>query len=254
MTERKANFCRAAQIIARSSCAVAFTGAGISTASGIPDFRSRDSGLWNDVDPMAVSSIYRFRQDPAIFYDWVKPLARQIMEAKPNSAHYALANLEAHGYLKAIITQNIDMLHTQAGSLTVYELHGHLREMTCTHCFSVYPGEPILRQFLEDGLVPHCGKCGGVLKPNVILYGEQLPIQALQASQKIIRRCDVMVIVGSSLEVFPASELPNLAIKAGAKLITINLEPTPADDLADVVIHANAADALPKIMQCLETM
>lgn len=245
---------QASQLLKHSNDAVAFTGAGISTPSGIPDFRSPESGMWHDVDPMSVASIYGFRQNPAAFYAWVRPLAELTIQAEPNSAHYTMAEWETRGYLKAVITQNIDMLHTRAGSKIVYELHGHMREATCIHCFTVYPGAQVLNKFLEDGLVPHCEKCGGVLKPNVILFGEQLPIRELQAAQKAVRASDLMIVVGSSLEVFPASELPTLAKQCGAKLVIINLEPTPADPQADVVIHADAAEILPEMMRCLETL
>jgi NAD-dependent deacetylase len=241
-----------ARLLKHSRAAVAFTGAGISTSSGIPDFRSPESGLWNNVDPMVVASIYGFRQNPQAFYDWVYTLAQITCDALPNQAHYALAQLESQAHLHAVITQNIDMLHTRAGSTRVYELHGHLREATCTHCFTVYPGEPILRQFLSDRQVPRCPRCGGVIKPNVILFGEQLPHQEFQAAQTAARNCDLMLVVGTSLEVAPASDLPRLALRHGARLVIINREPTPFDPSACSVIHGDAAEVLPEIVRCLE--
>lgn len=244
----------AAELLKQAKFTIAFTGAGISTPSGIPDFRSHSSGLWEKDDPMAVASIYGFRQNPQAFYNWIYPLARLTVNAQPNPAHLALAELEAHGLLQAIITQNIDMLHTRAGNKTVYELHGHLREATCAHCFTVYPAEPIIQQFLEDRKVPHCSLCGGVIKPNVILFGEQLPVQELQAAKEAARKADLMLIVGSSLEVAPASDLPLLAARNGAKLIIINIDPTPVDSKAQAVIHADAAEILPAIMQRLEAV
>jgi NAD-dependent deacetylase len=244
----------AAELFKGAKYAVAFTGAGISTPSGIPDFRSNHTGLWENIDPIAVASIYGFRQNPQAFYDWIYPLAHLVVNAQPNPAHYALAQLENLGLLKTIITQNIDLLHTRAGSQTVYELHGHLREATCVHCFTIYPAEPIIRQFLADRHVPHCPKCGGVIKPNVILYGEQLPILQLQAAKDAARKTDLMLIVGSSLEVAPASELPILAARNGAKIIVVNIEPMPIDKQAEVVIHADAAEILPKITQRLEAI
>lgn len=231
---------------------VAFTGAGISTPSGIPDFRSPHSGLWTNVDPLAVASIYGFRQNPESFYRWVYPLVRVCHDAEPNAAHYALARLETIGKLKAVITQNIDMLHTRAGSRVVYELHGHMREATCVHCFTVYDAQPIMEKFLKDRVIPLCKKCGSVLKPNVILFGEQLPYSAFQSAQEAARRCDLMLVVGSSLEVAPASDLPLLAMRNGAKLVIINLDPTHLDSAAAVVIHADAAEVLPQIVECLE--
>ena len=242
----------AAQLLSAAHSAVALTGAGISTPSGIPDFRSPKSGLWDGIDPLTVASIYGFRQDPEAFYDWIYPLAKLTVHALPNPAHYALATLEQQGKLKGIITQNIDTLHSSAGSQVVYELHGQMREATCIHCFSVFPAGPMIEQFLLDHKVPHCPQCGAVLKPNVILFGEQLPFQPLMAAQDLARKADLMLIVGTSLEVAPASDLPMLALRNGAKIIIINLESTHLDNAATVVIHADAADVLPEILQQME--
>ncbi len=238
---------RAAALLAEARAAVAFTGAGISTDSGIPDFRSHNSGLWEDVDPMLVASIHGFRHNPQAFYDWVRPLARLTAAAEPNPAHGALADLEASGRLTAIITQNIDTLHTRAGSRRIFELHGHMREATCINCFHVTDGGPLITRLIEDGVIPRCRHCGGILKPNVILFGEQLPVQELLGAQEAARKSDLMLIIGSSLEVAPASDLPVLARRNGAKLIIVNLEPTSVDMLANVVIHARAAHVLPEI-------
>ncbi len=243
---------RAVSLIRATQHTVAFTGAGISTESGIPDFRSPDSGLWSGVDPMTVASIFGFKRNPQAFYDWVAPLTRTTLDAQPNNAHLALAKMEMLGQLDAIITQNIDMLHTRANNKKIFELHGHMREATCINCFTVYPAEPILEKFLADGEVPLCSGCSGVLKPNVILFGEQLPIRELQGAQDAARKADLMLVVGSSLEVEPASELPRLAYRTGAKLIIINLEPTPADKMAEVVIHAHAGEVLSAIARELE--
>jgi len=242
----------AAHLLFESRYAVVFTGAGISTASGIPDFRSPESGLWTRVDPFKVASIIGFRRDPKAFYDWLYPLAQVTCEAQPNPAHYALATLESMGFLKTIITQNIDTLHTRAGTETIYEIHGHMREMTCIHCFNVYTARPIILQYLEDNKVPHCPQCGSVLKPNVILFGEQLPVEQIIGAKRAALNSDLFIVVGSSLEVAPASDLPRLAKRNGAKLVIINLQPTYADELADIVIHADAAVVLPRIVQQLE--
>jgi NAD-dependent deacetylase len=244
----------AANLLRGSKNTIAFTGAGISTPSGIPDFRSAHSGMWEKVDPLVVASIYGFRQNPDAFYQWIYPLARLLLNAQPNPAHLVLARMEERGYLKGVITQNIDMLHTRAGSRVVHELHGHMRDATCIHCFTIYPAEPIMIQFLDDRKVPHCPRCGGVIKPNVILYGEQLPVLVMQAAKEAARQAEVMLIVGSSLEVAPASDLPVLAQRNGAKLILINLEPTHVDSMAEVVIHADAAEILPQIMEGVEAV
>ncbi len=239
---------QAAELIASTQNIVALTGAGISTPSGIPDFRSADSGLWDKVDPMTVASIYAFRQNPQEFYNWIHPLARLMLEANPNPAHSALFGLEQKGKLKAVITQNIDNLHQKAGSQTVFELHGHLREMTCIKCYEVKDSAAILAQFIEDGQTPQ-HHCGGVLKPNVILFGEQLPVQEFVSAQLALEEADLVIVAGSSLEVTPASDLPMIALQNGAKLIIVNYQPTYLDSKADVVISGNVAEVLPAIVE-----
>ncbi|MCA9975613.1 MAG: Sir2 family NAD-dependent protein deacetylase, partial [Anaerolineales bacterium] len=167
--------------------------------------------------------------------------------AQPNPAHLALARLEKFGPLQALITQNIDGLHTKAGSQNIYEVHGHLREMTCISCFTIYPTEKFLPEYQATGLAPHCPACGGVLKPNIILFGEMLPIQVMNKAQLQARICDLMLVVGSSLEVAPAGDLPLLAKQTGAKVIIINLGETYLDEIADVLIRADVIDVLPQL-------
>ena len=237
----------AARLMINARHAIALTGAGVSTPSGIPDFRSPGSGMWTHYDPATVASIWNFRRHPEDFYDWVRPLAHKIRTAQPNPAHLVLAELESLGYLRSVVTQNIDELHQRAGSRHVLELHGHLREATCIRCFQIVPGRELMDRFLVDGQVPYCA-CGGVLKPNVVLYGEMLPSDVVAEAQHEIEQCDLMLIAGSSLEVIPASEMPEIAAGHGAKLIVVNLEPTPVDPLADVVIHADVAEVLPRIV------
>lgn len=244
---------KALERLRRAHYPIALTGAGISTRSGIPDFRSPESGLWEKFNPAEVANIQAFRHYPERFYEWIRPLAGTILHAQPNEAHRALARLETVGRLNSLITQNIDMLHTRAGSTHVIEVHGHLREATCIHCFSVYPAEPLMLRFLESDLLPSCPKCGYALKPNVILFGEQLPAQALIAARRETRLCDVMLVVGSSLEVYPAAELPLIAQRAGASLIFINLTPTPVDSLAEIVIHEDVIEILPQLAAAFES-
>lgn len=241
---------RAADLIRRSSYQTAFTGAGHSTQSGIPDFRSPDSGLWEKHNPMLVASIWAFRLNPKTFYSWIRPMANLLLTAQPNPAHLALADLEERGYLKTIITQNIDNLHQQAGSRKVLELHGHLREATCVRCYHKVPVDPMVDEFLREGKVPYC-KCGGVLKPNVILFGEQLPVRVLNEAMAEARRCDLILVAGSSLEVTPAADIPFLATENGAKAIIVNLQPTAFDPQADLVIHGDVAEVLPRIAAAL---
>jgi NAD-dependent deacetylase len=237
---------RAARLLRQAAYTVALTGAGHSTPSGIPDFRSPESGLWTRVDPLAVASLFAFRVRPQDFYDWIRPLARVMLEAQPNPGHHALAQLEKAGLLKSVITQNIDGLHQRAGSLRVHEVHGHMREATCIHCYRVVPAESLIEEFLEEGQVPRC-TCGGVMKPNVILFGEQLPLNALTAARQDTRACDLMLVIGSSLTVEPVSDLPLMALGHGAKLVIVNYQPTHLDERADVLIHADLADVMPRI-------
>lgn len=238
---------QALEILRQSRHMVALTGAGISTPSGIPDFRSRSSGLWEKYDPMEVASFTGFKQNPQDFYHWIRPLLDTITAAEPNAAHQALAQLEAYGPLKAVITQNIDTLHSKAGSQTVYEVHGHLREVTCLRCYQIFKTDVVLDDYLATSAVPRCPSCGGVLKPNVILFGELLPVTVLNQSRKHARTCDVMLAAGSSLEVAPAGDLPLLAKQSGARLIIVTMSETHLDYLADVVIHADVVDVLPQL-------
>jgi NAD-dependent deacetylase len=237
---------RAAELLCGAECAVALTGAGISTPSGIPDFRGPDSGLWDQADPFAVASISAFQRSPQDFYDWIRPLARVIEQAQPNPAHHALARLESAGLLKSIVTQNIDGLHQRAGSGRVHEVHGHIREATCIRCHHVVPTDGLIGPFLDGGEMPHCS-CGGVLKPNVILVGEQLPVKAVTVARQDAAACDLMLVAGSSLEVVPAADLPSVAVDRGSRLIIVNYEPTYLDETADVIIHHDVAAVLPRI-------
>jgi NAD-dependent deacetylase len=238
---------RAAQLISRSRYMVAFTGAGHSTASGIPDFRSPDSGLWEKDNPMLVASIWSFRLNPKVFYGWIRPLVDIMLDAAPNPAHLALADLERMGILKTIVTQNIDNLHQRAGSTRVLELHGHMREATCVRCYKEAVVDAAMEQQVRKGRVPRC-QCGGVLKPNVILFGEQLPIRVFNQAMDEARRCDLMLVAGSSLTVAPAADIPLAAVDSGAKAIIVNLEPTAFDLQADLVLHGDVAEILPRIV------
>lgn len=238
----------AAEWIADAHKAIAFTGAGVSTPSGIPDFRSPSAGLWEQADPMHVASIWGFRANPQAFYDWFSPLARLVLDAVPNAAHFALADLAAMGCLSAVITQNIDGLHQQAGSQRVLELHGHLRQACCIGCGDEVPSAGPIEELLRSRRAPRCRKCGGVLKPQVILFGELLSREVLRAAQDECQRCGVILVAGSSLEVAPASDLPALACRSGARLIIVNYQPTSADSLADLVIQGDVAAVLPAIV------
>ena len=241
---------QAAKLLCAARYAVALTGAGVSTASGIPDFRSPGSGLWERADPYEVASLDAFLRRPAAYYAWVRPLAQLIKAAKPNPAHLALAELERKGILKAIITQNIDGLHQAAGSQAVLELHGSHREATCMKCLKIVPASAYMDQVIETGEVPHC-ECGGVLKPNTVLFGEMLPVGTFYRAEQAARQCDLMLVAGTSLEVAPASSLPALALNHGAELILVNRQRTALDDRATVVIHDDVTRVLPAVVQAL---
>jgi NAD-dependent deacetylase len=238
---------QAIDYLKQSSRAVALTGAGISTSSGIPDFRSPNTGLWEKHDLLTVATIDAFERRPQDFYSWLHPLAALILQAEPNPAHIALSGLEAKGHLQAIVTQNIDMLHSRAGSQNIYEVHGHLRQAICMGCGDVSNTDGMLAEFVATMEVPYCEICGQVLKPNVTLYGEVPPLHVFRAAEIWAATCDLMLVVGSSLEVVPVADFPILARQNGARLIIINFSETYADHMADVVIHADAADVLPRL-------
>ncbi len=238
-----------AALIRKAQRAVVLTGAGLSTPSGIPDFRSEGKGLWSHDEPLEVASLSTFRTDPNKFYAWFHPLASQIFDAKPNQAHRALAELETDGHIHSIITQNIDMLHQKAGSRNVIEMHGTLATLSCTQCFRQVDAFPYLKPFVEKGEIPHCPACGAVLKPDVILFGEQLPQKAWFAAQRASRACDLMMVAGSSLEVLPVAGLPMQALDRGAHLIVLNNSSTYLDVRADSVIQGDVADMLPAIAE-----
>ncbi len=242
---------RAQELLKTSSYAVALTGAGVSTPSGIPDFRSPESGLWQLVNPFEVASLAAFRRHPERFYNWIRPMVQSVLEALPNPAHVALAELERMGLLKSTITQNIDGLHLRAGSSRVVEIHGHFRTATCIGCYQRSPGDQVLTLLQRNAGVPTCEHCGGILKPDIILMGEQLPVAEVHASRHEARICDLMLVAGSSLTVEPAASLPEVARRGGARVILINLEPTWLDSAADVVIHADVADILPALVSGL---
>jgi NAD-dependent deacetylase len=237
----------AAEIILAARQVVILTGAGISTHSGIRDFRSPGSGLWTRYDPIEVASLDSFRYSPENFFKWIHPLVIGMQAASPNTAHYALARLEQNGYINTVITQNVDGLHHRAGSKNILEVHGSMRTMTCVSCFHKYDSSDFLAAYLERGEIPHCKLCSHILKPDVILFGEQLPVRTWLKAQEVSRQCDLMIVAGSSLEVLPVASLPMRAIETGAHLIIINNTATYLDVRADVVFNDDVAAILPLI-------
>jgi NAD-dependent deacetylase len=237
----------AAILIRKAERAVVLTGAGISTPSGIPDFRSDGTGLWSRDEPLEVASLSTFRTAPERFFEWFRPLAHRIFYAQPNPAHLALAEFERSGHLRTIITQNIDSLHQKAGSQHVIEMHGTLSTLSCTNCFKRFEAASFLQPYMETGKIPQCLSCNEILKPDVILFGEQLPQSAWYEAQRAARQCDLMVVAGSSLEVLPVAGLPMQALDRGAHLIIINNTPTYLNVRADVVILDDVATTIPEI-------
>lgn len=242
--EKEILLAEAAALIMNSSYMVVFSGAGISTPSGIPDFRSPDSGLWEKYDPFEVASIWAFRHQPEVFFDWIRSLSNQADSAKPNQAHLAVANLENRGLVKSVITQNIDSLHQMAGSKKVFELHGSARTATCPHCGKKHQHENFHRMILETSEIPHCDRCGEIIKPDVILFGEDLPSGTWNGAFQECLKADLIFIVGSSLEVSPANSLPDTAVRNGAKLIINNLSPTHLDKKADILLKMDVTEGI----------
>lgn len=239
----------AGELLRKAERTVVLTGAGISTPSGIPDFRSEGTGLWAHEAPLEVASLATFRTHPERFYEWFRPLANQIFDARPNQAHLALTRLEKEGRLGWIVTQNIDLLHQKAGSSNIIEMHGTLATLSCTQCYQKVSSLPYLKPLVEEGKTPRCPNCGAVLKPDVILFGEQLPQKAWFIAQRASRACDLMIVAGSSLEVLPVASLPMQAIDRGAHLLIINNSPTYLDVRADAVMHGNVVDVIPAIVE-----
>jgi NAD-dependent deacetylase len=239
----------AAELFRKAKRVVVLTGAGISTPSGIPDFRSEGSGLWSRDEPLETASLSTFRTAPERFFNWFRPLADQIFHAQPNPAHTALVEFEQAGFQSTIITQNIDGLHQKAGSTQVVEMHGTLQTLSCTQCYKKFPSTEYLKPFIEHGTIPLCPNCNAILKPDVILFGEQLPQAAWQAAQRATRQCDLMLVAGSSLEVLPVAGLPVQALDHGAHLIIINNTETYINVRADIVLTENVATIIPEIMK-----
>ena len=239
---------KASDLIRQASYCVALTGAGISTPSGIPDFRSPGSGIWTKYSPMEVASLSAFRYHPDKFFDWLRPFVSKLFEADPNPAHLALAKLEDNNFLQAVITQNIDALHQKAGSKNVIEVHGTYETLTCLGCYKqMETNQEILDSIMKYGKKPICPDCGDLMKPDIILYEEQLPAEKWMSARQQIMACDLLLILGSSLTVTPACDLPLSALGNGAKIIILNYSTTYLDDQSAVSLQGDLAEILPLI-------
>ena len=239
----------AAELLVNSKNAIALTGAGISTESGIPDFRG-EGGIWEKYKPEIYGNIKAFMSNPAKFWELAEKVAPTLFKAKPNPGHIALAELEKMDIIKAVITQNIDELHQKAGSVIVYEVHGNINRFDCVGCRASYSKETVMKKLKKDKKKPPlCDICAAPLKPSVTLFGESLPKFEIYQSQAISQKADVMLIAGSSLEVAPACDLPLYTLREKGKLIIVNDQPTHLDERATVVIRHKTGIILPLIVE-----
>jgi len=241
-----------ADLIKKSENIVALTGAGMSTESGIADFRSPGTGLWTKVDPDEFASINAYVSNPGKNLKLMLEMGMNIFNAKPNEGHKALTKLQKLGKLKGVLTQNIDGLHQKAGTKNIVELHGSVNEAICMKCKKIYPITFLVNQVLKGSVSPSCEECNGLLKPNAVFFGEPLDSDDLSAADSLIADCDLLIVLGSSLLVYPAAFYPHKAISAGAKLAIINIQETDMDDHAEVIIHDKIGDVLPEIIAVVQ--
>jgi NAD-dependent deacetylase len=241
---------RLAELIGESDCAVVLTGAGVSVPSGIPDFRSPETGLWSKVDPMEVAHIDVFERDPERFWSYYRPRFGALADKRPNRAHEAIAELERRGLIEGLITQNIDRLHRAAGSRNVVEVHGSIETSSCTRCAAVFELAEVEGLFDERG-VAVCSTCGGAVKPDVVLFGELLPERAMVRATELAERADLMVCVGSSLAVHPVAGLPSLTLEAGGKLAIVTKGETPYDGEAELRLDGEVDDELSALLAAI---
>ena len=238
-----------AALIEARGPAVVLTGAGMSTESGIPDFRSAQ-GLWAEVDPYEVASIDAFRRDPHRVWRWYGPRIHGLLAAQPNAGHLALAELERAGHVLAIVTQNIDTLHTRAGSKDVVEVHGSISRFDCLRCRGKATLDEVLSQ-LREREAPECPTCAAILKPGVVMFGEVLPVDAFARAEGLARDAGLLVAVGSSLQVWPVAGLPGATTRAGGALVVVNEEATPYDDEATLIVRGRSGQVLARVAQVL---
>jgi NAD-dependent deacetylase len=234
-----------AELVRGARSVVALTGAGISVPSGIPDFRSPGTGLWEKVDPMEVAHIDAFRSDPRRFWSFYGERFSTLESKQPNGAHRALVRMERLGILDAVITQNVDMLHRRAGTRELVEVHGSIATCSCPRCGAAISLEQArARMRAEEDGVPRCEQCGEPLKPDVVLFGEYLPEAALTRARQLCEGADVLLCIGSSLEVHPVAGLPSLTRASGGTVAIITQGPTPLDDLAVLRLNGDVVDEL----------
>jgi NAD-dependent deacetylase len=238
-------------LIRENQPVVALTGAGVSTESGIPDFRS-PTGIWASFDPREYATLGAFRRDPAKVWRFYAPRFAMLTEAEPSRAHLALAALERGGLLRAIVTQNIDLLHTRAGSRDVVEVHGSIRTSSCPGCGVRYPLAEVVPLLEDREGAPRCPECGTILKPDVVFFDEVLPEEAIDRAFRLAADARLLLIVGSSLEVYPVAGLPQETLDAGGKVAVVNQGPTWVDGRAALTIEGSAGDVLEAAVNALD--
>jgi NAD-dependent deacetylase len=253
LDRRPASAPELAALLRESRCTVALTGAGISVPSGIPDFRSPGTGIWENVDPFEVATIEAFRRDPARFWSFYRPRFEALGDVQPNPAHEALSELERRGMLEAVITQNVDRLHRKAGTRRLIEVHGSIDTSSCTSCGTSWSLEEVEGLF-DDAGVATCPHCLGGVKPDVVLFGELLPEAAMAEAQELAARAELMLCVGSSLEVHPVAGLPGLTLASGGSVAIITKGSTPYDDDAAVRMDGDVVDDLGAVVAAVEAL
>jgi NAD-dependent protein deacetylase/lipoamidase len=244
---------RLASLLHEASSAVVLTGAGISVPSGIPDFRSPGTGLWEKVDPMEVAHIDAWRRDPDRFWSFYSERFASLVDKEPNAAHQAVAELERRGLIEGVITQNVDRLHRVAGSDRVIEVHGSIEWSVCLLCGGKVPLEKVIEQMAGADGAPECLACVSPLKPDVVLFGELLPDAPMSEAHALAAQADLMICIGSSLEVYPVAGLPGITLAAGGKLALITQGPTPYDAEAELKLTGDVVEELEAVRAALGT-
>jgi NAD-dependent deacetylase len=243
---------RVAELLRGARSAVVLTGAGVSVPSGIPDFRSPGTGLWENVDPMEVAHIDAWRRDPDAFWRFYGQRFASLIDKRPNPAHVALAELERRGLITAVITQNIDRLHRLAGTRRLIEVHGSIEWSVCPECRGRQELGRVVEMLAAADGAPECPACVAPLKPDVTLFGELLPERALAEAHELASEADLMLCVGSSLEVYPVAELPAITRAGGGRLVLVTQGPTPYDRDAEVKLDGDVVDEMGAVLEALD--
>jgi NAD-dependent deacetylase len=239
-------------MIREADSAVVLTGAGISVPSGIPDFRSPGKGIWEKVDPMEVAHIDVFRRDPDRFWEFYSQRFTTLGDKQPNDAHRAVAELERRGLVDAVITQNIDRLHRRAGSERVIEVHGSIDECVCMECGGRVGLARVLEIIAEHPGAPECDACISPLKPNVVLFGEMLSAEAINDAHACAENADLLIAIGSSLEVYPVASLPRVTLDGGGRIAVVTQGDTPYDRAAEVKLSGDVVSELEAVLAALD--